>query len=276
MPKASLWELAKARRVGVSRRQAVLGAGAAAGGALLDRVVATRVAASAETGPLPFYGGFASAIRPDLVGPSCAAGSVHWWGDRTSMRVALTFDDGPHPTWTPALLEALAAEGARATFFVKGVNIRAHPRVHAESVGHHEIGNHTYDHPDLGRLDHRAVAAQIDRCTNAVQDALGVTPNFFRPPYGHLGGSTLLAASEAGLPLVLWSAQMRESRFVRHPDDVVADVVGQVLAGSIILAHDSGADTRLIALRRMRTIVQQLKAAGHQFVTVSELLADTP
>lgn len=260
----------------MSRRHVILGAGAATAGAVAAGVAQAEVAASAERGPLPFYGGYASAIRPDLVGPSCAGGSVHWWGDRTAQRVALTFDDGPHPTWTPALLEALAAEDVPATFFVKGVNVRAHPQVHAHSVGHHEIGNHTWDHPDLGRLDHAGVASQIARCTAEVEDVLGVTPRLFRPPYGHLGGSTVLAASEAGLPIVLWSAQMRESRFVDHPDGVVGDVVHQVHGGSIVLAHDAGADTRLVALRRVRTIVRQIRDAGHELVTVSELLGGTP
>ena len=224
-------------------------------------------------GPLPFYGGFASGLRPDMVGPSCAAGSVHWWGDRTSRRIALTFDDGPHPTWTPALLEALAAEEVRATFFVKGTAVTANPRVHRDSVGHHEIANHSWDHPDLGRFDRDAVAGQIGRCSRAIEDTLGVSPRLFRPPYGHLGGSTILAASEAGLPLVLWSARARESRFAEHPDGVVADLVGQVSNGSIILAHDSGAADRLITLHRAVAIVRHLKEVGHEFVTVSELLA---
>jgi peptidoglycan/xylan/chitin deacetylase (PgdA/CDA1 family) len=191
-------------------------------------------------------------------------------------RIALTFDDGPHPTWTPALLEVLAVEDVRATFFVKGVAVMANPGVHQRSVGRHEIGNHTWDHPDLGRLDHTAVVDQIRRCSEAVLDVLRVTPRVFRPPYGHLGGSTVLAASEAGLPMVLWSAQARESRFLDHPDAVIDDLVGQVSGGSIILAHDAGAPSRLIALDRMRTIIRHLKDAGHEFVTVSELLASSP
>jgi peptidoglycan/xylan/chitin deacetylase (PgdA/CDA1 family) len=161
----------------------------------------------------------------------------------------------------------------RATFFVKGTAVTANPRVHQESVGHHEIANHTWDHPDLGRLDHDAVAGQIRRCSEAIEDALGVAPRRFRPPYGHLGGSTILAAGEAGLPVVLWSARARESRFAQHPDAVVADLVGQVSNGAIILTHDSGDADRLIALHRMVAIVRRLKDAGHEFVTVSELLA---
>lgn len=86
--------------------------------------------ARTESGPLPFYGGFASAIRPDLAGPPHADGSVNWWGDRRSLRIALTFDDGPHRTWTPALLKVLAAEDVSATFFVKGDAVMANPRVH--------------------------------------------------------------------------------------------------------------------------------------------------
>jgi len=229
----------------------------------------------AQSVPLP-DGGYATTVPPDRDGPSCATGTVHWWGDRTSRRIALTFDDGPHPTWTPALLEVLAVEDVRATFFLKGVAVTANPRVHQGSVGHHEIGNHTWDHPDLGRLDHDAVVRQIRRCSEAVENVLGVTPRVFRPPYGHLGGSTVHAASEAGLPMVLWSARARESRFVERPDGVVADLVGQVRGGAIVLAHDAGDPSRLIALHRMRSIIQRLKDAGHEFVTVSEILAGSP
>jgi peptidoglycan-N-acetylglucosamine deacetylase len=259
--------------VRISRRQLALGAGAAAAGGLATATATETATVLDDRVPLPFYGGFASALRPDLVAPSCAAGSVHWWGDRSSRRIALTFDDGPHPTWTPALLEALAAEGVRATFFVKGTAMTANPRVHRHSVGHHEIGNHSWDHPDLGRLDHDAVADQIRRCSRAIEDSLGVEPQLFRPPYGHLGGSTILAAGEAGLPLVLWSARARESRFAEHPDGVVADLVEQVSEGSIILAHDSGEADRLVTLHRVVQIVHRLRDAGHEFVTVSELLA---
>jgi peptidoglycan-N-acetylglucosamine deacetylase len=259
--------------VQISRRRVALGAGAVAAGGLLSSAATATANALGDRGPLPFYGGYASALRPDLVAPSCPDGSVHWWGERTSPRIALTFDDGPHPTWTPALLEALAAEDVRATFFVKGDALTAHPRVHHDSVGHHEIANHTWDHPDLGRLDHDAVAGQVRRCSRAIEDLLGVTPRLFRPPYGHLGGSTVLAASEAGMPLVLWSARARESRFEQHPDGVVADLVAQVSDGAIILAHDSGEPDRLITLNRAVTIVRRLKDAGYAFVTVSELLA---
>jgi peptidoglycan/xylan/chitin deacetylase (PgdA/CDA1 family) len=252
----------------------ILGVGAAAVGGLVAEGAQATATELEQNVPLPE--GFASAMRPGEVAPTCAAGSVHWRGDRTSRRIALTFDDGPHATWTPALLEVLAAEDVRATFFVKGVAVRANPRVHRSSLGHHEIGNHTWDHPDLGRLDYDAVVGQIRRCSEAVEDALGVTPRVFRPPYGHLGGSTVLAAGEAGLPMVLWSARARESRFVGHPDGVVADVVGQVSGGSIVLAHDAGQPSRLITLDRMGTIVRQLRDAGHEFVTVSELLAGSP
>ena len=257
----------------ISRRHLALGASAAAAGGFATAAATATATGLGERGPLPFYGGFASALRPDLTAPSCAAGSVHWWGERTSRRIALTFDDGPHPTWTPALLEALAAEDVRATFFVKGTAVTANPRVHRDSVDHHEIANHTWEHPDLGRLDHDAVADQIGRCSRAIEDSLGLAPRLFRPPYGHLGGSTILAAGEAGMPLVLWSARARESRFVQHPDGVVADLIGQVSDGSIILAHDSGEADRLIALHRVVAIVRRLKDAGHEFVTVSELLA---
>jgi peptidoglycan/xylan/chitin deacetylase (PgdA/CDA1 family) len=256
--------------VGVTRREIVLGGGAAVFGAVLEPSAQDDV--GRRPGPLPFYGGAASAIRPDLLAPSCAGGTVHWSGSRAGTRVALTFDDGPDPTWTPRVLEALAAEDVVATFFVRGDHVRDHGSVHAASVGHHEIANHTFDHPDLARLDHAAVADQIRRCSQQVEDTYGVSPRLFRPPYGHIGGATVLAASEAGLPLVFWSAQLREASFVDHPDGLVADVVRQAHPGVVVLAHDFGPPVRELAIARLRPIIAALKHRGYVFSTVSQLL----
>lgn len=258
--------------VPLSRRVALASLAGAAVGAAGSAAAESLMMPADPTGPLPFYGGYASAIRPDLRGPAGASVTAHWWGDRTAAPIALTFDDGPHPDWTPRLLDALAGEDVVATFFVKGTALRDHPRVHRESVGRHELANHTMTHPDLARLDAAAVAQEIVDCSQVMQDVLGVRPRCFRPPYGHLAGSTLLAAAEAGLPLVLWSAQVRESRFVDHPDGVVDDLIQQVDNGSIVLAHDNGNASRLIGLEHIVPMIRGLKDRGHTFVTVSTLL----
>jgi len=224
-----------------------------------------------RTTPLPFYGGFASGIRPDLSPPSAAGGSVVWSGVTTHRRVALTFDDGPMPDWTPRVLQALARHQVPATFFLKGVNVQRHGAIHLGSVGIHELGNHTWDHPDLARLDYPQCQSQLERTSAIIKKTYGRRPTLFRPPYGHLAGSSLLAAAEQRLTTVLWSAQMNESRFEDHPAGIVGAVRKAALPGSIILAHDTGPDNRLVTIDRLDAIITGLKADGYAFTTVSDL-----
>ena len=158
--------------------------------------------------PLPFYG---SPVSARTARPSRAIGRVDLhrlgWGRRRPAKVALTFDDGPHPDWTPRVLAALAAAEVPATFFCLGENVRDHGDLHRDSVGRHELANHTYTHPELGRLGAAACRDEIDRTSQVMERTYGIAPTLFRPPYGHVGGAAVLAAAEAGLTTVLWSAQ---------------------------------------------------------------------
>lgn len=248
---------------------AVLGASA---GALGVQAAAAANAPGPHT-PLPFYGGFASAIRPDLKRPDRAGGSLIWRADRADRALALTFDDGPRPDWTPRVLAALAAEDVPATFFVKGINVRDHGAIHKDSVGRHEIGNHTWDHPDLARLDLAAVTDQLHRTTEAIHTAYGIVPSLFRPPYGHVGGSAVLAAAQAGLTTVFWSAQFRENLYVDHPSAIVDGIAAMVHPGAIVLGHDTGPSQRLVTIDNLRAVIARLKEMGYTFHTVSALLA---
>jgi len=224
-----------------------------------------------RTTPLQFYGGYASGIRPDLSPPSAAGCSVLWSGMTDHKRVALTFDDGPMPEWTPRVLEALARHDVPATFFLKGINVQLHGAIHRDSVGTHELGNHTWDHPDLARLDYTGCKSQLERTSAVIQETYGKRPTLFRPPYGHLAGSSLLTAAEQSLTTVLWSAQMNENRFEDHPAGIVGAVRKAARPGSIILAHDTGPDNRLVAIDNLDAIITGLKADGFTFTTVSAL-----
>ncbi|MEO7069726.1 MAG: polysaccharide deacetylase family protein [Nostocoides sp.] len=260
----------------MNRRTALVGLGGAMLGASATGIGIRAASAEGEPGPhtpLPFYGGFASAIRPDLGRPTAAGASIVWRADRSDRTVALTFDDGPRPDWTPRVLDALAAEDVPATFFVKGVNVRDHGPLHANSIGRHEIGNHTWDHPDLARLDLKACTEQLARTTAAIHAAYGIVPALFRPPYGHAGGSAILAAAQAGLTTVFWSAQFRENLYVQRPEGIIGGVAGQVHPGAIVLGHDTGPRVRLVAIDNLRGIIGRLKDMGYTFHTVSELLA---
>jgi peptidoglycan-N-acetylglucosamine deacetylase len=221
--------------------------------------------------PLQFYGGFASGIHPDLSPPLQSAGGVLWSGPNDHRQVALTFDDGPMPDWTPRVLETLARHDVPATFFLKGINVLHHGEIHRNSAGTHELGNHTWDHPDLARLDYRECTEQIARTSAIITRTYGKAPTLFRPPYGHLAGSSLLAAAEQRLTTVMWSTQMLESRFEARPAGIVDSVRKAVRPGSIILGHDTGPRNRLVSIDHLDSIISALKTDGFAFTTVSNL-----
>jgi len=256
----------------ISRRRALTGgAGVAVGavGAVTARAVADRLA---ENTPLPFYGSSASGVRPDRSAPGAESGTVVWGGDPTAHRIALTFDDGPHPDWTPKVLAALDAAEAPATFFCLGRNVRDHAAIHRSSIGRHELANHTYEHPDLARFAYDRCRDEISRTSAEIEKAWGTAPTLFRPPYGHVGGAAVLAAAELGLTTVLWSAQAREDVVADHPDGIVEDLASLVRPGSIVLAHDTGSADRLTTIDRLPRIIERLRADGYELVTVSSLL----
>lgn len=256
----------------VRRRDALVAAGAAAAGAATT--VGAQVAFADDSGPLPFYGGPASLLpAPDPDTPIATELRVVWRVHTPQRALALTFDDGPNPDWTPRVLAALDAAGVPATFFLRGDNVVAHGAVHKGSVGRHELGNHTFTHTDLGRLDLAAARSEIERCSAAMHTAYGIVPTLFRPPYGHLSGAAVLAAAAAGLTTVLWSGRFRESGFRDQPDGIVADAAGQMHPGTIFLGHDSGTAERILSIERLPRLLAALLAQGWTFHTVSDLLA---
>jgi peptidoglycan/xylan/chitin deacetylase (PgdA/CDA1 family) len=113
---------------------------------------------------------------------------------------------------------------------------------------------------------------EITRAHDTIHRVTGRSPTLLRPPYGHLGGSTVLAADSLHYDIVLWSQQMREKRFRNDPQAQVRDIVDNVGPGSIVLAHDVGHARRLVALRGLGQMFAGLKARGFRFVTVSELM----
>lgn len=257
----------------LSRRGALtLGGGVVLGatGAVAARQAKDRLD---EDTPLPFYGSPVSAVHADRSAPGAAAASVVWSGPTSRRRVALTFDDGPHPDWTPEVLAVLRRTGVPATFFCTGQHVRDHGAIHHDSVGRHELASHGFEHVDFGRLGLDRCRDQLERTSAIMEDAYGSAPTLFRPPYGHVGGAALLAAAELGLTTTLWSAQAREDLFHDNPDGIVADLTRQVRPGTIVLMHDVGSEDRTITIRHLEPLATGLREAGWSFVTVSELLA---
>jgi peptidoglycan-N-acetylglucosamine deacetylase len=220
---------------------------------------------------LPFSGGYAPAA--DRVDYDVHGNTTVTWHVETSERVvAFTFDDGPGPKWTSLVLDALAHYQVPATFFLVGQNVMAHGDLLRGRLDGHDVGNHSWSHPDLAMMDAPAVQRQLARAHDAIRKVTGREPTLFRPPYGHLAGSTLMVADKVGYNLVLWSRQMTEDRYVNNPPGQAADIVANTKPGHIILAHDVGSPNRFIAISQLGAMFTGLRQRGFRFVTVSELL----
>lgn len=231
---------------------------------------AATVAPSAFADRLPLDGGYAPAGNPSSWSPRGQIRTV-WHVPTTAKVVALTFDDGPLPNWTPRVLDLLSEMAAPATFFLVGEHLRAN-RGLARYAGH-EVANHTWSHADLAMLDERAALDEVRRCHDEIAATTGSAPKFLRPPWGHIGGTTLLAADAFGYDIVLWSQRMPENEYRVDPAAIVARVVAEARPGAIMLAHDVGNPDRLITIDNLKAIVQGLRLKGLRLVTVSELLA---
>jgi peptidoglycan/xylan/chitin deacetylase (PgdA/CDA1 family) len=154
--------------------------------------------------------------------------------------VALTFDDGPDPAWTPAFLEVLAKWQVRATFFMLGSMAAREPGLAAEVAGAgHEVAVHGWAHRYTVLRGPRAVADDLARATDAVAGAAGVQPRLYRPPYGVLSAGALAAARGLGLTPVLWTCWGREWTPGSTPRSVFTTLTRHLAGGATVLLHDS-------------------------------------
>lgn len=182
-----------------------------------------------------------------------------------SPKIALTFDDGPHPEYTQHILKELKKRNAVGTFFVLGERVQTEPRIVRRMVKEgHEIGNHTWNHPNLRLLSAIEVAEQLSRTTAAIKEVTGVNPRVMRPPFGFYG-EHVKEASE--LPIILWSIDPKDWDN-QDPEFIVENIVGKARNGDIILLHDIYSSTA----QAVGPLVDKLTAKGFEFVTVSELL----
>ena len=159
--------------------------------------------------------------------------------ERVDDGVVLTFDDGPDADATEALLDALDAADARATFFLVGEQLLAHEDLGAEIARRgHQIGLHCFRHEAMGELGREATRADLLRGLDAIEAVTGKRPQLFRPPYGWLGESSYAAALDLGLRVVYWSAWGMD--WEQLPSERIAELVLRDLEeGAIVLLHDS-------------------------------------
>ncbi len=183
--------------------------------------------------------------------------------------IALTFDDGPHPVHTPKLLDILARERVKATFFVVGRLVDQYPEIAQRIVREgHEIANHTWSHPNLSKMSDAAVEREVVRTSDAIYKATGVRTINMRPPYGAFTQrQRSWVKSHLNHHCIMWSVDPLDWK-VRNAESVRSKLVAGAHNGAILLAHDIHPTT----IQAMPATIRQLKERGFQFKTVAELI----
>ena len=189
-------------------------------------------------------------------------------------KIALTFDDGPHPRYTRQILEILKREGVRATFFVIGENIGYYDEgIVAEIIADgHELGNHTFNHEHTKSMSDEDFYRDVRACHDLIKEKYNYEMKIFRPPEGYIDKKVENIARELDYSIIIWSIDTKDWEHVGS-DIIVGNIEKNASDGDIILMHDyvSKPNTTIDALER---IIRNLKAQGYEFVTVSELISN--
>ena len=189
-------------------------------------------------------------------------------GKRHGKMIALTFDDGPHPSYTPKLLKILKDNDVKATFFVLGSRIAEYPKIavqiHKEG---HLIGNHSYTHPFYKKISHEKIDKEVSKTNDIIKKTTGIKNiRYYRPPYGSLPKYFITKAEEEDFYIVMWSLDSKDYQG-RSADYTLDKVLKHVRGGDVMLFHDIHATT----LQVIEELVPILKKAGYKFVLLDEI-----
>ncbi len=205
--------------------------------------------------------------------------------------VAITFDDGPDPVWTPKILAVLKRRGVHATFFMIGQSAVDHPDlVRQVFAAGHEIGNHSFTHPNMTRVTEDRVRLELSACERVLESILGRQTTLFRPPfnadsepntYGEImpvavAGEMGYATAGESIDSKDWLLQRKGPDGSEHkltPNEIVQSVLQQIGKGHAILLHDAGGD-RSATVAALDPIITTLQAQGYRFVTIGELVGE--
>lgn len=216
---------------------------------------------------------------PTLLWEQIAALESHnrflYTGNHYLPEIALTFDDGPNPYYTPQILAVLQQYRVKATFFCVGQQVARYPNlIKQEYADGNLIGNHSWSHADLALLTNDEIDSQINLTSNLIQQVIGVRPTFFRPPYGIVNARVLSKANLLGLTTIIWNDEARD--WATPGTSVIASRILSLAGdGAIILMHDGGGD-RSQTIAALPTIITTLRLRGYQFVTLQQMLKDLP
>ncbi|MFC4905734.1 polysaccharide deacetylase family protein [Actinomadura gamaensis] len=181
--------------------------------------------------------------------------------------IALTIDDGPHPKYTPMMLDLLAAHGVKATFNMIGEQVVEQPKIVQRIVADgHQIADHTVTHPiNLPRLDTARITREIGQAHDQIAQTTGVAPKFFRSPGGNWSQAVFDIAAQHKLICVDWKIDPRD--WARPGISHITRTMLQAQPGDILLCHDGGGD-RIQTIDALKTVLPQLKQRGLQFVAL--------
>ena len=185
--------------------------------------------------------------------------------DPNAKRIALTFDDGPHPKVTEQILNLLDKYQAKATFFMLGSRVQYYPDIAKDVLARgHEVGNHSWNHPVLTKLSIEQVSKEYTSTASAITQAIGQGPTVFRPPYGATNDTV---NSQIPVPVVLWSIDTMDWKH-RNAQQLLPYVQNNLHNNAIVLMHDIHQSTA----DGLDAVLAYLQAEGYEFVTVSEIM----
>jgi peptidoglycan/xylan/chitin deacetylase (PgdA/CDA1 family) len=194
-------------------------------------------------------------------------GRFVWRLPATSRALALTFDDGPHPEWTPATLEMLARSGVRATFFLIGREVEKYPEIVRRIVDEgHAVGGHSYDHTVITGQTPAELVADLARCRDAIAAACGTVTQLFRPPKGEVNFGAIRTVCRAGFTLVHWSKTY--SDYKHDGAEALIARIDRLGAEDrdILLFHDNNRHT----VEALERAVPLWTGGGHRFEVLRE------
>jgi peptidoglycan-N-acetylglucosamine deacetylase len=175
-------------------------------------------------------------------------------------QVALTFDDGPHPVWTPMVLDVLDRYGVKGTFFVTGSNVARYPDLARAIVNRgHSIANHSWDHPKLTGITPQAVVRQLESTSRIIRDTTGYVVSCMRPPYGATNGTVNNIVASLDMRPALWSVDTNDWR--RPGVGAIVAAGAQAPPDSVVLFHD-GPNDRSQTVASLPWIIETLRARG--------------
>lgn len=195
---------------------------------------------------------------------------------RGTRKLALTYDDGPNEPYTQELLDVLARHGVKATFFLVGRYVKERPDLVRRIVeAGHPIGNHTWSHPNLIFCSPQETRRQIKDAQQAIEDACGVRPTLFRPPFGARRPGTFATARSLGVEPIMWRVTCYDWSAKSH-ESIERHARRQIHGGEVILLHDGGhvafgAD-RSHTVKATDNLIREYIAKGYEFVDVPEMM----